>query len=88
MMTQEEMESLSHIPTDTVRADLQETEREIKDKEDERAVLIRNPIENKVRIYMLEGGISSRKVFVEKLTALLKYRESKLPNNDSTTNVP
>lgn len=62
------------IPTDEIWDDIRITEIEIKDLRDEVAVLIRNPVENKLRIYMAEGNISRREKFVEKLQAILALR--------------
>jgi len=73
-MTEEQILKNAHIPTTEIEQDIRDTEREIKDKQDELEVLMRNPTENKVRIYTLNGGISSRRDFVSKLKDVLEYR--------------
>lgn len=74
-MTEEKIKSNSHIPTETILQDIADTEREVKDKWDELHILRRNPVENKVRIYMLEGGIGSRRAFINDLNEILEYRK-------------
>ena len=48
-----------HIPTETVKKDIKDTQMEIDNLEDENTILLRNPIENKVRIYL--NGEKSQK---------------------------
>ncbi len=56
--------------------DIIDTHQEIQDYKDEKEVLMRNPVENKLKIYLIEGKISPRETFVEKLEALLELRKS------------
>lgn len=74
-LTQEQIESNKHITTETIKKDITDTQKEIEDYRDERKVLARNPQENKVRLYMLDGKISKRIHFVEFLKALLEVRK-------------
>lgn len=64
----------SHIPSDEIRADITDTWKEIDDYRDEKDVLMRNPIDNKVRIYLLEGRILQREEFVKHISAILRFR--------------
>jgi len=73
-LTKEQIEQNNHIPIDEMLTDIADTEREIKDFQDEKDILMRNPVDNKVRIYMLEGKISQREEFVNKLNQILEYR--------------
>lgn len=76
-LTKKQIESNSHIPTNEILTDINDTEREIKDFQDEKDILMRNPVDNKVRIYMLEGRILERQEFIEKLNQIIAYRERK-----------
>lgn len=69
-----EFSKVDHIPTDQVRADILDTEKELKDYRDEAEVLNRNPIQNRLRLYMLSARMSEMKAFIEKLEKLLHYR--------------
>ncbi len=73
-MTQKNAEKVAHIPDSQVKQDISDTQREIDDYSDELQVLERNPIDNKVRIYMLGGRISHREAFIKKLNELLSCR--------------
>jgi len=73
-MTQEEVERNAHIPDSQIKQDISDTKKEIDDYSDELRVLERNPVENKVRIYMLGGRIGQRETFIKKLNDLLSYR--------------
>ena len=75
MITDEQIKANHGISNETILQDIVDTEREIKDKSDELEILVRNRHEHKVRIYMLEGGISSRQDFVRDLKAILEYRK-------------
>jgi len=74
-MTNEMLDKNRHIPTAEVNQDILDTQKEIDDYSDEKDILMRNPLENKVRIYFLEGKISQRQDFIKKLETLLKERE-------------
>ena len=74
ILTKEQIKAQDCIPTSEILTDIKDTEREIKDFQDEKDILMRNPPDNKVRIYMLEGNILKREKFIEKLNQILKYR--------------
>ena len=76
-MTEEKILSNARISTDNILQDIVDTEKEIVDMEDEKEVLMRNPSLHKVRIYFLEGDISSRKYFVKNLNEIINYRNKK-----------
>lgn len=77
-MKAEEMKFLDHIPTDEIIKDIKDTEKEVTDYEDELEVLMRNPRENKLRIYMIEGNLLKHREFIIKLNEIKKYRHDKL----------
>jgi hypothetical protein len=64
-----------HIPTDEIVRDIADTQREVDDYQEEKVILMRNPPENRVRIYMLEGKISQRENFISTLKQILEYRK-------------
>jgi len=74
-LTEEQIKLNDHISTNEILTDIADTEREIKDFQDEKDILMRNPTDNKVRIYMLEGRISQREEFVEKLDQIINFRK-------------
>ena len=74
-LTEEQLKSNDNIPTSEIQVDIADTEKEIKDYQDEKDILMRNLHENKVRIYMLEGRILQRQEFIDKLNQIIKYRE-------------
>ena len=65
-----------HIPTEEVIQDIKDTQKEVDDFRDEKAVLMRNPQNNRVKIYMLEGKISQRETFIKQLNVLLSERQT------------
>jgi len=65
-----------HIPTEEVIQDIKDTQKEVDDFRDEEAVLMRNPQDNRVKIYMLEGKISQREKFIKQLNVLLSERQT------------
>lgn len=69
-----EIDENAHIPTSEIESDIADTEREIQDLQDEEKVLLRNPIQNKVRLYMIGGHISSRRTFIQKLQKIIEAR--------------
>ena len=71
---EKQLKANNHISTNEIKIDITDTEKEIRDFEDEKRVLMRNPVDNKLRIYMLGGHISKRKVFIKKLNQILKDR--------------
>ena len=77
-MTQEQILKNDHISVDEIKKDFADTEREIKDFEDENDILLKNPQQNKVRIYFNEGCIKQRKDFINELRQIIEYREKNL----------
>ena len=76
MITEEAILKNAHISTEEIENDIKVTDKEIKDFTDEKDVLMRNPIDNRVKIYMLEGKILKRRDFVADLRAILEYRKN------------
>ena len=64
----------SHIPTEEIEQDIKDTQNEIDDYQDEKDILMRNPQDNRARIYLLEGKISKREDFINNLNKLLEQR--------------
>jgi len=76
-LSKEELKSNDHIPTKEILQDIADTQKEIGDYSDEQKVLMRNPQENKVKVYILKGRISGRKEFIDKLNQVIEYRRRK-----------
>ena len=66
----------AHIPDTEIKQDIGDTQKEIDDYNDELRVLERNPVENKVRIYLLGGRISQRETFIKELKGILSCRST------------
>lgn len=64
----------SHIPTEEIKQDILDTQKEINDYKDEKEILMRNPSENRVKIYFLEGRISNRSTFIDQLQKIIDLR--------------
>lgn len=78
MSREDEFRKLSHIENPEVEQDIKDTQSEIDDYSDELDILMRNPTQNKLRIYMINGNISERESFNNNLKEMLAYRlESK-----------
>ncbi len=73
-MTEEDIRRNAHIADSEIKKDISDTQKEIDNYRDESRVLERNPVENKLRIYLLSGRISQREAFIEKLNKLLLGR--------------
>lgn len=67
-------EKNKHIPSETIIADIKDTQQEINEKKTLLVLLEKNPVENRLRIYMEKGKISSREEFITSLKCLLTYR--------------
>lgn len=65
------------ITKEVILQDISETQKEIDDFNDEKSVLMRNPQDNKVRIYLLEGRVSERQTFINKLNSLPQMKNDK-----------
>jgi len=72
------MNGNAHIPSSEIKKDIADTQKEIDDYQDELCVLERNPVENKVRIYMLSGRIGQRGEFITKLNGILSHRTKEI----------
>ena len=73
------IEQYPNISSLEVNQDITDTQREIDNYRDELQVVERNPAENKVQIYMLQGKIHKREEFIEGLIAILAGREEVKP---------
>ena len=69
------MNEYDHITTETIEQDIKDTERELKDDNDLLEVLNRNPVTNKVQIYLTQGKAMSRTEFIKKLNSILDFRK-------------
>lgn len=76
-MKEEQIKQLDHIQTDEIIQDKEDTEKEIKDYNDELEILLRNRTKNRTRIYIIGGHISARNDFVKKLNKIIDYRKNK-----------
>ena len=74
-ITVEKIKSNDSIPTKEIAQDITDTQKEINNYVDEKSILMRNPQENKLRIYLLDGKISQRTDFINKLQQILDYRK-------------
>ena len=63
-----------YIPTEEVKEDLRLTEQEAKDLQDQLDILNKNPIDNKMEIYLKQGKLAKRKEFITLLKDILKER--------------
>ena len=63
-----------YIPTEEVKEDLRLTEQEAKDLQDQLDILNKNPIDNKMEIYLKQGKLAKRKEFITLLKDILKLR--------------
>lgn len=62
------------IPTAEVKQDILDTKEELKNLQDENTILMRDPVKNKLRIYLNEGHIGNREELISKMESLLKHR--------------
>ena len=69
------MANNDHMPTSEIKQDIKDTQIEVDDFRDEKAILMKKPQQYKVRIYMLEGQISSREIFIKQLKKIIEKRE-------------
>lgn len=81
ILTEEQLKKNSHIPVDVIQKDIEDTEKEIDRFNRELMILRETPLENKLRIYLLLGGITSREDFVENCKQCLEYNK-KLNNKE------
>lgn len=76
MITKENFHKLDHIETQTVEDDLAVTREEIDMRQRALTPLHEDRVNNKVRIYTLEGEIASRTEFIKDLQNLLEFRKN------------
>ena len=74
-LTEEQINQNDDLSTSEVKQDIKDTREEIDNYRDEKNILMKNPPENKVRIYFLGGKISRRQIFIDKLQQILDCRE-------------
>lgn len=75
MLTDEQCKQNDHIPKSVILTDIDDTQKEIDDYEKQLYILFENPLQNKVRIYFIEGHKSKAETLVSQLKCILKYRE-------------
>jgi flagellar biosynthesis chaperone FliJ len=80
ILTDEHFEKNAHIPTEEVKRDLENAERELKGYEDERAAIMQNynPLRDKLRVYRLDHDISKGREFINELGQILEHRKRSL----------
>lgn len=77
-LTPQQLEKVSHIPTEEVRQDLREAEIELHGYETEKDAIEKvgvNP-SNKVRHFFLSAKCDKGREFVSELNQILKHRET------------
>ena len=75
ILSDEQCRGNDHIPTSTIEKDIIDTKLEVNSYQRELDILRENPSENKLKIYMLEGSISKRQIFISRLNSILEYRK-------------
>ena len=80
-LTISQIKDNDHISTEEINQDIIDTQNEINDYQDEKDVLMRNPQENRTRIYLLDGKIKQRIDFISKLNQIIDYRKGKNDNS-------
>lgn len=78
-MKEEQILKNKHISTSEIKQDITDTQEEVDDFNAEKDILMKRPMNNKVRIYMLEGHITKATEFINSLKEILNYR-----NNNKT----
>ena len=75
-LTEDQILRNKHVSTHIVEMDIEDTQREINNYNEELKTLEKNPLENKVAIYMRKGRIFARQDFIESMNSILKYRKA------------
>ena len=75
ILSDEQCRGNDDIPTSTIEKDIIDTKLEVNSYQRELDILRENPSENKLKIYMLEGSISKRQIFISRLNSILEYRK-------------
>ena len=76
-LSEEQIRGNDGISTEEIRQDIENTQKEIDQYEIELSTLLQNIQENRIGIYMREGKITKRKVFINILNQILDYRKAK-----------
>ena len=76
-LTEEQIKQNDGLSTIEIKQDIKDTQEELDNYQDEKNILMKNPAENRVRIYFLGGKISRRLIFINKLQQILDYRKGK-----------
>jgi hypothetical protein len=71
------MEKNNHIPDSEINQDILDTRNEIINHRAEIEILERNPLDNRTRIYLLQGRIGNKKDFINSLKNILQYRKDR-----------
>lgn len=74
-ITKEQILKNSHIPTSELKQDIADTQEEIDDFNKELEILNKKLVDNKVRIYMIEGHKIKEQKFLDDLKSILDYRK-------------
>ncbi len=75
-LTEDQIKSNSNVPTDEIKQDIVDTQSEVDDYYAEKKILMKNPPENKIRIYFLEARINIRSSFIDRLNQIINYRKN------------
>jgi len=60
------------ITKEIILQDILDTQEEIDNLNEEKSILMRNPTENRTRIYLLEGEVFERQDFINKISSFLR----------------
>jgi hypothetical protein len=75
-ITKENFRALDHVTDEELQNDIEDIQRENKNYSDEKDILMRNPSQNKLRIYMLEGRILANDEQLQHLLNLKNFRNN------------
>lgn len=75
ILTEEQIIANQHISDSEIKKDISDTQQEIDNYTAELKVLRKNPIENKLQIYLKEGNVNKRYDFINHLQQILDYRK-------------
>lgn len=70
----DKFEKLNDIPDEEIQADIDATLNELVDLQDEQRVLMRNRVDNRVRLYLLDGNIGRHQDLIINLRKVQDYR--------------
>ena len=69
------LSNIAHIPISEIEQDKRDTQKEIDNYNDELEILMRNPPDNKVKIYLAQGNVNKRESLLKKLNMILELRK-------------